>query len=130
GRCPRTSDRTMDRRTFTLASGAAVTVAAQTTTGITRYVRYRAGSNVAYGTLEGDTIHELRGGLFNGKPGTARHKLADVKLLYPCEPRKVFAVGLNYKRPLGQRTPPSRPEIFFKPTTSLQNPGDPIIVPP
>jgi 2-keto-4-pentenoate hydratase/2-oxohepta-3-ene-1,7-dioic acid hydratase in catechol pathway len=120
----------MDRRTFTLASGAAVTGAAQTTTGVTRYVRYRAGSNVAYGTLEGDTIHELRGGLFTGKPGTARHKLADVKLLYPCEPRKVFAVGLNYKSHLGQRTPPSRPEIFFKPTTSLQNPGDPIIVPP
>jgi 2-keto-4-pentenoate hydratase/2-oxohepta-3-ene-1,7-dioic acid hydratase in catechol pathway len=119
----------MDRRTFTLAFGAAVTAAAQTSSGITRYVRYRAGSNVAYGTLEGDTIRELRGGLFNGTPGAARHKSADVKLLYPCEPRKIFAVGLNYKSHLGQRTPPARPEIFYKPITSLQNPGDPIIVP-
>lgn len=120
----------MDRRTFVLASGAAAAAVAQSGNGVTRYVRFRAGSNELYGTLEGESIRELRGDPFNGTPGSTRHKLADVKLLYPCQPRKVFAVGLNYKSHLGERTPPSRPEIFYKPTTSLQNPGDPIIVPP
>jgi 2-keto-4-pentenoate hydratase/2-oxohepta-3-ene-1,7-dioic acid hydratase in catechol pathway len=52
-----------------------------------------------------------------------------VKLLYPCEPSKVLAVGLNYKSHIGNRPAPSRPEFFFKPITSLQNPGDPIIIP-
>jgi 2-keto-4-pentenoate hydratase/2-oxohepta-3-ene-1,7-dioic acid hydratase in catechol pathway len=84
-----------------------------------------------YGILEDEqNILELRGDLFSGTPATTRHKVAAVKLLYPCEPRTVFAVGLNYKSHLGERKPPSRPEIFYKPVTSLQNPGDPIRKPP
>jgi 2-keto-4-pentenoate hydratase/2-oxohepta-3-ene-1,7-dioic acid hydratase in catechol pathway len=118
----------MDRRTFVLASGAAL-AAAQNTSGVTRYVRFRRGNTTSYGLLEGDTIRELKGGLFDGSPGSGRYKLADVKLLYPCEPSKVLAVGLNYKSHLGNRTPPSRPEIFYKPITALQNPGDPIVIP-
>jgi 2-keto-4-pentenoate hydratase/2-oxohepta-3-ene-1,7-dioic acid hydratase in catechol pathway len=119
----------MDRRTFLWSTGAAF-AAAQNANAVTRYVRYRRGNTVAYGTLEGDTIRELRGGLFGGTAGSARHKLADVKLLYPCEPTKVLAVGLNYKSHLGKNKPPSRPEIFYKPITALQNPGDPIVIPP
>ncbi|MGH9632090.1 MAG: fumarylacetoacetate hydrolase family protein, partial [Bryobacteraceae bacterium] len=120
----------MDRRTFVLASGAAVVAAAQNNNAVTRYVRFRSGSKIAYGTLEGDTIRELRGDIFTGSPASARHNLSDVKLLYPYEPSKVLAVGLNYKSHLGKRTPPSRPEIFFKAITALQNPGDPIVIPP
>src|SRR6185369_13599058 len=55
--------------------------------------------------------------------------LARVKLLYPCEPAKVLAVGRNYKSHLGERQQPKRPEIFYKPVSSLQNPGDPIRFP-
>jgi 2-keto-4-pentenoate hydratase/2-oxohepta-3-ene-1,7-dioic acid hydratase in catechol pathway len=97
---------------------------------VTKYVRFRRGSDAAYGILNGDTIHEIQGGLFGERKETdARHKLPDVKLLYPCEPPKVFAVGLNYRSHLGSRPAPSRPEIFYKPTTALQNPGDPIVIP-
>jgi 2-keto-4-pentenoate hydratase/2-oxohepta-3-ene-1,7-dioic acid hydratase in catechol pathway len=98
--------------------------------GVRRYVRFRQGNRTAYGLLEGDTIDELRGGLF-GAPRSAgiRHKLPAVKLLAPCAPPKVLAVGLNYRSHLGARTPPKRPEIFYKPVTSLQNPGDPIRIP-
>jgi 2-keto-4-pentenoate hydratase/2-oxohepta-3-ene-1,7-dioic acid hydratase in catechol pathway len=96
----------------------------------TKYVRFRKGSTTAYGILEGETIRELDGDLFgNHKQTGTTHALGDVKLLWPCEPPKVFAVGLNYKSHLGSRTPPSRPEMFWKPITCLQNPGDPIVIP-
>jgi 2-keto-4-pentenoate hydratase/2-oxohepta-3-ene-1,7-dioic acid hydratase in catechol pathway len=56
--------------------------------------------------------------------------LSDVKLLHPLEPSKILAVGLNYKSHLGTRSAPSSPEIFYKPVSALQNPGDPIVIPP
>ncbi|MBI1789572.1 MAG: fumarylacetoacetate hydrolase family protein [Acidobacteria bacterium] len=95
-----------------------------------KYVRFRHGTATAYGLLEGDTIREIRGDLFGRHtPGGAQHKLGEVKLLYPCVPPKVLAVGLNYKSHLGDRKPPSRAEIFYKPITCLQNPHDPILIP-
>jgi 2-keto-4-pentenoate hydratase/2-oxohepta-3-ene-1,7-dioic acid hydratase in catechol pathway len=104
-------------------------LSAQTRRTVTKYVRFRRGNAAAYGILEGETIRELKGGLFDGKPNGATHKLRDVKLLYPCEPPKVFAVGLNYRSHLGNRPAPTRPEIFYKPISSLQSPEDAIIIP-
>jgi 2-keto-4-pentenoate hydratase/2-oxohepta-3-ene-1,7-dioic acid hydratase in catechol pathway len=117
------------RRQALGALAGAAALAAQTS-GPTRYVRFRKGSTAAYGILEGDSIRELRGDLFaSPKPSGARHKVADVKLLFPCVPPKILAVGLNYKSHLGNRTPPSRPEIFYKPITCLQHPDEPIVIP-
>ncbi len=94
------------------------------------FVRYQRGSAAAYGLLEGDTIREIAGSLFGDhKPTGATHRLDAVKLLYPCEPPKIFAVGRNYKSHLGARAQPDRPEIFYKPVTALLNPGDPIRFP-
>lgn len=96
-----------------------------------RYVRFRRGQTIAYGVLEGEMIREIRGDLFGEHRETgARHKLSAVKLLCPCTPSKVLAVGLNYRSHLGQQKPPSKPELFFKPITCLTNPGDPIVIPP
>ena len=54
---------------------------------VTRYVRYEAGGGAAYGILEGETIHALLGDLFGSPTRTGvAHKLADVRLLAPCEP--------------------------------------------
>jgi 2-keto-4-pentenoate hydratase/2-oxohepta-3-ene-1,7-dioic acid hydratase in catechol pathway len=98
---------------------------------VTKYVRFRRDGTTGYGILDGETIRELRGGLFDDREETdTRHGIAEVKLLYPCEPATVFAVGRNYKSHLGGRAEPSRPEIFFMPVTALQNPEDPIILPP
>ena len=97
----------------------------------TRYVRYRQGGKQAYGELEDDTIYPLDGTLLKTKKRKGgKVALSDVKLLYPVRSPKVFAVGLNYKSHLGDRPEPTNPEIFYKPTTSLQNPDDPIIIPP
>jgi 2-keto-4-pentenoate hydratase/2-oxohepta-3-ene-1,7-dioic acid hydratase in catechol pathway len=105
-----------------------VPVAAQT---VTKYVRFAEGSHVAYGVLEGDTIAELGGGLFdNPKPTGRRVKLADVTLLAPVAPSKVIAVGLNYQTHLGERSSAKYPGLFAKLPTTIIGPGDAIVLPP
>ena len=97
---------------------------------MTQYVRYRADSAVANGILDGAHVRQISGDLFGARMETgATHALADVKLLYPCEPSKILAVGRNYKSHLGDRQAPERPEMFYKPVSALQNPGDPIVIP-
>ncbi|MDE0102188.1 MAG: fumarylacetoacetate hydrolase family protein [Bryobacterales bacterium] len=99
--------------------------------GVKHYVRYRQGRNRAFGELEGDTIYPLEGSPLQTRTRTgAKVALSDVNLLFPITAPKVFAVGLNYKSHLAGREEPKNPEIFFKPTTSLQHPGAPIIIPP
>jgi len=110
---------------------AAAAYAAQGKNKVTKYIRYRYGSTTAYGILDGDAVRELRGDLFGDRKETGtKHRLADVKLLHPCEPPKILAVGLNYKSHLGDRKPPAHPEIFYKPITSLQHPEENIVIPP
>jgi 2-keto-4-pentenoate hydratase/2-oxohepta-3-ene-1,7-dioic acid hydratase in catechol pathway len=94
------------------------------------YVRFEYQGKTSYGQVEGGAIHALKGGLFDAPERTGQSFAIDaVKLLYPCEPEKVLAVGLNYKSHLGTRPAPTNPEIFYKPVTCLQNPGDPILIP-
>ena len=97
---------------------------------VTKFIRYRTGSTTSYGILDGDSVHEIRGDLFGERaPTGVTHPLSAVKLLAPCEPGKIFAVGLNYKSHLGGRPQPAHPEIFYKPVTALQDPGEPIVLP-
>jgi 2-keto-4-pentenoate hydratase/2-oxohepta-3-ene-1,7-dioic acid hydratase in catechol pathway len=94
------------------------------------YIRYRSDSAVSYGILDGATVREIHGDLFDGAAETGvTHKLSDVKLLYPCQPGKIMAVGLNYRSHLGNRPQPTHPEMFYKPVTALQDPEGPIVIP-
>jgi 2-keto-4-pentenoate hydratase/2-oxohepta-3-ene-1,7-dioic acid hydratase in catechol pathway len=98
---------------------------------VTHYVRYDLGGTTSYGVLDGETIRPISGDLFGGRTPTGETvKLSEVKLRYPCEPPKVLAVGLNYASHIGSRPKPTQPEIFYKPTTSLQDPDGPIVIPP
>jgi 2-keto-4-pentenoate hydratase/2-oxohepta-3-ene-1,7-dioic acid hydratase in catechol pathway len=98
---------------------------------VTKYIRYRSGSAVSYGVLDGDTVRELRGDLLSepAETGVTR-KIADLKLLHPYMPGKILAVGLNYKSHLGGRPVPSNPEIFYKPVSCLIGPEESIVIPP
>ena len=118
------------RREIIAGSLAMAAAAAQEPAGVSRYVRFQKGTAISYGLVAGDTVEPLRGDLFGTyrKAGPAI-KLKDVKLLAPCTPSKVLAVGLNYQSHLGERKPSSHPEIFYKPITCLQHPGDPIVIP-
>jgi 2-keto-4-pentenoate hydratase/2-oxohepta-3-ene-1,7-dioic acid hydratase in catechol pathway len=98
---------------------------------MTKYVRYRTDSGSAYGILDGEIVHEIRGDLFGSHDETGIiHTLSGVKLLYPCEPSKILAVGRNYKSHLGDRQQPTRPEMFYKPVSALQHPEEQIVIPP
>ena len=53
------------------------------------------------------------------------------KLLAPLEPVNIFAIGLNYRAHAEETGAalPEHPVVFMKPTTTLTNPGDPIVLP-
>jgi len=98
---------------------------------VTRFVRYRDGETTRYGILEDQTIHELRGGLFDQPARTgATRRLSEARLLWPCQAPKMLAVGLNYRSHLGDRPVPQQPEIFYKPTSALVEPEGSIRIPP
>jgi 2-keto-4-pentenoate hydratase/2-oxohepta-3-ene-1,7-dioic acid hydratase in catechol pathway len=99
---------------------------------LTRYVRYAAANKTSYGILEEHRIHELEGNLFNGTHETGNtFNLSDVKLLPPCEPSKILAVGRNYKSHIADRglEPPKEPGIFWKPGSCLAGTEENIIIP-
>ena len=94
-----------------------------------RFVRYRADSAVSHGILEEGAVREIRGDPFHYSETSAVRPLSEVKLLCPCQPGKILAVGGNYRSHLAGRPEPAHPEIFFMPPSALQNPGDPIRIP-
>lgn len=94
------------------------------------YARFDHNGKKSYGTVSDGRVEELQGGLFEPPQFTGRHfALDEVKLLAPCEPPKILAVGQNYITHLGERKTPKNPEIFYKPISSLQHPGGPIEIP-
>ena len=60
------------------------------------------------------------------------HRLSEVKLHAPLpNPPRIFAIGLNYRdhaRESGMELP-TTPVVFFKLTTSVIGPGEPIVLP-
>ncbi len=57
--------------------------------------------------------------------------LAAVRLLAPCEPTKIVAVGINY-RPHAKELAfeiPAEPLIFLKPPSAVIGPGEAIVIP-
>ena len=94
------------------------------------YARFEHNGKRSYGTVIDGRVEELQGGLLEPPQFTGRRfALDEVKLLAPCEPPKVLAVGQNYISHLGERKTPKNPEMFYKPITSLQNPSGPIEIP-
>jgi 2-keto-4-pentenoate hydratase/2-oxohepta-3-ene-1,7-dioic acid hydratase in catechol pathway len=92
-------------------------LAAQT---LTHYVKYETAGRTAWGLLEGETIRELQGNVFDGaKPNGRTLKLSEVKLLAPAEAKKVIAAGLNYRSHIGEQSPAKYVGLFAKMPTSL-----------
>ena len=105
-----------------------------------RIVRFATPGKRKYGVLQGGIISSLRGSRFThfGSPGYSFrfdgdiYELDKVKLLAPCLPSKIVALGLNYRSHAEEtRLPiPSVPLIFLKPSTAVIGPDDKIILPP
>jgi len=94
------------------------------------FARYLAHGEISYGVVEGGSIKQITTSPFEEYQVTDHtHPVSDVKLLAPCVPSKILAVGLNYRSHLGERDPLKDPLIFIKTPTSLIGPDEPIILP-
>ena len=97
-----------------------------------KIVRYTIGRKTEYGIWNGELVQSLDGPPYhNLKTTNHYHKLNELKLLAPCIPSKIVALGLNYHSHAEEmRLPiPAEPLIFLKPSTSVIGPEDKIIYP-
>ncbi len=97
---------------------------------MTKFARYEAHGEVAYGVVEGDSVKQITASPLEDYEVTDHtHTLSEVRLLAPVVPSKIVAIGLNYKSHLGDREPPKVPEPFMKTTSSLAGPNQDIVIP-
>ena len=97
---------------------------------MTKFARYEAHGEVAYGIVEGDVVKQITAPPYEDYQVTEHtHPLSEVKLLAPVVPGKVVAIGLNYRSHLGNTEPPKVPEPFLKTTSSVIGPGESIVIP-
>jgi 2-keto-4-pentenoate hydratase/2-oxohepta-3-ene-1,7-dioic acid hydratase in catechol pathway len=98
-----------------------------------KIVRYTIGRKKEYGILKGDIIHGLTGTPYRRILRTGiSHRISNVKLLAPCTPSKIVALGVNYRshgEEMSHRIP-TEPLIFIKPSTSVIGPDAAINYPP
>ena len=97
-----------------------------------KIVRYSDGNLVRWGVLEEDSIREMDGDPFGHFHLTSKAKrLQEVKLLAPCAPSKIVALGLNYRDHAEEVKMglPKEPLLFIKPSTSVIGPGEAIVYP-
>jgi 2-keto-4-pentenoate hydratase/2-oxohepta-3-ene-1,7-dioic acid hydratase in catechol pathway len=97
-----------------------------------KIVRYTIGRKAEYGILDGGLVQSLAGTPYKNIKTTDHHyKLSEVRLLPPCTPSKIIALGLNYRSHAEEVNIkiPSEPLIFLKPSTSVIGPEDNIIYP-
>ncbi len=98
-----------------------------------KIVRFAIDNKVRYGILDGESIQGIEDKPYRHLKPTGRYyQLSEVKLLSPCLPSKIVALGLNYrahaeeaKMPL-----PNAPLIFLKPSTAVIGPEENITYPP
>jgi 2-keto-4-pentenoate hydratase/2-oxohepta-3-ene-1,7-dioic acid hydratase in catechol pathway len=97
-----------------------------------RVVRFAKDDLVSYGIADGDTVRRIKGDVFNSyEITTQRFALDEVRLLAPCMPSKIVAVGLNYADHISEMTEEARkdPVLFIKPSTAVIGHKDYIVCP-
>jgi 2-keto-4-pentenoate hydratase/2-oxohepta-3-ene-1,7-dioic acid hydratase in catechol pathway len=99
-----------------------------------RICRFLHQGIARYGVVVGDEVSHVPGLPLPGeRPAMTGGslKLGAVTLLPPCEPSKIVAVGLNYKKHAEEmgKPLPAEPLIFLKPSTALNGPAQAIVLP-
>jgi 2-keto-4-pentenoate hydratase/2-oxohepta-3-ene-1,7-dioic acid hydratase in catechol pathway len=96
------------------------------------YLRFQVKGQERYGILENKTVYEITPNFYGPYKKTGRkYAMSAVKLLAPCVPGKIVALGLNYidharelKMPL-----PFQPLIFLKAPSAVIGPDEAIVFP-
>ncbi|MBI5373935.1 MAG: fumarylacetoacetate hydrolase family protein [Candidatus Schekmanbacteria bacterium] len=85
------------------------------------------------GIVVGESIEKIFGSAYETFTMTGiRNPLSDVKILPPCQPSKIIAIGLNYKdhaAEFGSKIP-DEPMLFMKPSTAVIGHRDIVSYPP
>ena len=98
-----------------------------------KIVRYIGDTDAEYGILDGDIVQCVAGTPYTRlEPADSYHKLSDLKLLPPCTPSKIAAIGLNYRSHAEEFKVhiPEEPLLFLKPSTAVIGTEDSITYPP
>lgn len=97
-----------------------------------KLVRYQDSSGKAsYGRRhDNGTITRVEGDILGSHRDT-EEVVTPAKLLAPIVPCDILCIGLNYRKHAeeGHKPIPDYPVLFMKNAGTLQNPGDPIILP-
>ena len=97
-----------------------------------KIVRFAADGKARYGILREQSFQAIEGKPFRQIKLTDQfYQRNQVKLLAPCQPSKIVALGLNYHnhvKELGSQVPNS-PLTFLKPSTAVIGPEDNIVYP-
>lgn len=98
-----------------------------------KYARFIYKGFEKTGIVEDNFIIEIEGSFFSEyKITEKKYNLCEVRLLPPCKPSKVIAVGLNYYdhiKEFGDRKVPDNPTLFVKLPHTIIGPLDKIIIP-
>ena len=104
-----------------------------------KILRFAVNRTIKYGVLEDGNVRAMVGtpfSYFKGAGNSLRltentHRLEEVRLLAPCLPTKIVALGLNYRSHAEETRLqiPKVPLIFLKPSTAVIGPEDKIIYP-
>lgn len=97
-----------------------------------KYVRIKFNGQPSWGELSHESVHLLDQAPYEGGQKTGKVlALSDCELLAPCQPSKIVAVGKNYHDHIKEfdAQVPERPILFIKPSTAIQDPGKPIVLP-
>ncbi|MBM3967887.1 MAG: fumarylacetoacetate hydrolase family protein, partial [Planctomycetes bacterium] len=97
-----------------------------------KIIRYQDSRGaVHFGSLQADgKAFRIDGNIFEDSKVTS--EVADIaKTLAPIEPRDIMCIGLNYRKHAaeGGQAIPEFPVLFMKNSGTLQNPGDPVVLP-
>jgi len=101
-----------------------------------RFVRWVGPLGARWGAVDvgGDRVQPMLGTPWID-PATAPEAplaLSGLRLLAPCTPTKIVAVGRNYRAHAAElgNTVPTQPLLFLKPPSALIGPGEAIELPP
>ncbi len=97
-----------------------------------RLCRLEVGGAARWGVIQGELVGLLRGSPWSDSaPLGGSVPLAEARLLPPCEPTKIVAIGLNYRAhaaEMGKRLP-DEPLLFLKAPSALLAPGGDVLLP-
>lgn len=96
-----------------------------------RIIRFMSGGKVHLGEwVDEKTALQIDGDLL-GDFRVTEKRLAVEKLLAPLVPTDILCIGLNYREHAKESgsSIPENPMLFIKASNTLNNPGDPILIP-